>query len=460
VPLPVPQRISFFDDELKLTPSGPDHGEKEQKVGDQDMFGRIVAQHLGPNLQLEDFEVVHYSAGSDAIGDTNVRATAHLYVVFKNQMNGAIALDYAVAMRETLGRLTVAFALDRMQQANEELRDAQSREDFQHRELQARAKLLSEEINNLQSSADKVVELLVPSAWRSLNDWIGVIDRLSDARSGGLQMTGIQPVPAAHNWTPSQYAAALLKLVNYVHEDATSGPISAENAWYAAVKRLTSEPDRFLLGHPMWRCLDRTGIIENSQKEKLNLRDTILNYQRLRDAFVTARNVFGSNGFTLLFVQIAIGARWIKAGGEPAEKIVLDPLLRVDAIVDGMNLLHDTLTQKIMCGMQSVGWELKEGWFRITFQNKRASEFSALCKRIEGIRREKRSRHPGYRQNDMSMSILAALGANEETWSEALDCLEIDMSALLVTRTAKDKSPIACCKGAQDSIELAYKLRS
>lgn len=454
IPLLEAKSLLFYQGDLKMPT-------EKTGIGNQDRFNEIVQQTLGESLELVrgSFDVVHYSAGSDAINDDSVRATAHLYIVF--QKGASVALDYAIAMRETLGRITVAFALERVQMATNDLIESQEREQTQHNELTCKVKELSEEIRNLQAKTDEVIALLAPSVWRCIRDWIPVIGRLFDNKGSELiRIGGLAPIGPDHEWQEEQYAAALLALVNYIYKGPDSSrPSSYLDVWFDESARVRNDLGVFRNAHPLWRSLERLGVLEASAARSLDSVKDVLGDRRLKTAFLHKSNLFSSNAFTILCLQLAIGATKDNALGY-ASPVFVDHALRVDIILDGLNLLHDTLTAKSLCGAQAVKMVLLGDYFTITFRDPRATEFSELCDQMAEFGRAHPRKHPGHRLGSMTMSTFAALGLNEESWAEAIGSVEFDRESRLVFIRNDKTEKIASCQAADDSISLTYKTRN
>jgi hypothetical protein len=456
-PLDPPKCVLFFNSPLEL-PEG-----ESSREGSQSQFSRIVQDTLGSSLALSPtFEVVHYAAGSDAVGDESVRATAHLYVVFQRSTKGLIALDYAIAMRETLGRLAIAFALDRMLKAKEDLKARKREEENQHKKFESEVKRLSDDIRGLQYKANKVISMVTPSVWTSLRNWIPVIRDLSDFhfRDETFVGKGIG-VEGAHPWGPRQWAMALLKLVNATEEDIPSGVSDPVQVWRLLNLDIRQKSQTSRRIHPIWRCLDRMGIPMvpeiDEQWHPNNPTD-----QELRRSLVRNWSAVDSNGFVGLFLLFAIGAKYdpVTQWKIYAKEMLLVKTLKAPVVIDGLNMLHDMLTPE-WSGVRSIGIHMADDGTSLNLQVPLPEpdvQFSKICTRITGLLGA--SDHPGYSDANIGLSVLTSLGVGEECWRDAVTHIEIDASNGVIKRKDDNNRVVAMCVGGNNGLSISYALVS
>jgi hypothetical protein len=472
-----PKIVMINSDQLQLPPL------KADVQGDQAKYKQIVWENLGQVLRLnKQFETIHYSAGSDAIGEANVRATAHLYLVFRREMKDLIALDYILAMRETLARLTITFFLDRMRKtnqalvyANRALADLRVQEQLRHKDFEDHVKTLSREVRGLQETTDKVMNLITPSVWTSLKDWIGVIRDLSDFQNQEKVSLGKRiDVGRSHEWTVEHWGMALLKLVNATDDDISSDINRPSDAWRFLSGRILQQAQDGHRIHPIWRCLNRMGIpmgdaFSVESLARVFCAETPETTTRpegiLRRGLVepSKTRVFDVNGFTGLFLLFALGAEYeqdIHAALCDRKMVLVKPL-DASAVVDGLNLLHDTMNRKEFCGVRSVRLRLSLGAKPVLEVGINdpdlGKNFDKVCQRMEAIKKDSPEVHPGTTSRNTSMAVFAALGLNERSWQDALPGIEIDTSQFLVVRkNPAFQSVAASFVGDSEGIRISY----
>ena len=464
-PLDAPKLVSVYSDQLQLPPIMTDI------QGNQDEYRQVVWQNLGEVLALNQnhFESIHYSAGSDGVGKANIRATAHMYVVFRQKLSDSIALDYTFAMRETLARLTITFALDRMQEANQLLLATRKQEELQHKDFEKNVQALSTEIRDLQAKAEKVTSMVTPSVWASLINWVPVIDKVSSDASKE-EMIGIGTLvntTCAHNWAADQWAIALLKLVNATDSDIPASTKGAVNAWQDLSRRVLEDSANGQRIHPIWRCLHRMGIPMSHRFCKDVIGTIRPKCGNLREGFVEPERlfrVFRSNGFTVLFLLFALGAKYDEDihGDICGTRILLAFPLKADGVIDGINLLIDLVNGKTFGGIQSTSVRFNDGRPQFLEVGITAPElgqhFANVCHRMSIIKSENPLEHPGLRSRTTSMAVFAALGLNQESWKDAITKIEIDEGKLSVMRTDEHGFPLAICAASEQGLTISYRL--
>ncbi len=456
VPLPMPKALSEYKDTLELP------AEEERRQGDQTEYQKIVRDAFVTVLDLSDsFETKHYSAGSDDLGKTPMRATAHLYVVFKKKKDD-LCLDYVLAMRETLSRVTMAYAVDKMQAATKSLKNARQVEKESRKQFEEQVRHLSSQIGVLQTEAEKVISSLTPSVWKSLISWIPWIKKISSSDSRvRVSIGGRISTAALHNWELSQWAMALLKLMDATESDfpADLKIDDAVEAWQFLSKRTFEKSAR--TSHPMWRCLQRMGLPVGEEFSEAAMARFCPKYNHIRDGFSEAeeRGLFIDNDFTMLFLFFAIGASFDRhLSTSCGKQIRLSPMLKAEHVIDGMNRLHDELVDRSPVGIRNAEIKVNQELNQLTVEFKITDfDFGKLCGRM--TKKLERQTHPGWSSRSTSMAVFAALGLNEDTWtSDALNQIQISPQDSRVSRKDESGHEFALCATTESGLLLSYDL--
>ena len=424
------------------------------KEGVQETYRNTVQTWFGKHLSLSPtFNYLHSSAGGEALAHAkshSIRATAHLYVVFQNDIQPET--DYRLAMRELLGRCAVACALTRMEEASKRASLAARREQRNHEHFVNRVEGLDMSVRNLQEAASAVRSMLSQSVWRTLTDWLPLLSELQDDSVKAVTICGVSHPGRHPAWSAEYYAGALLGLANATNDGNLQSVSTWEAKWnHFKNKNLQEEPT----GNPVLRCMDRMGLLEDSWLVRPDDQKWP-NLEHLKDGLVDSRALLANRNITVLFLLFAIGATR-SADSLPGQHVLQFPSQAdVPTIVDGLNRLHDAIVSRTLSGVRVVRIEQEHDSLNIRLDTSASwgKGFANLITKMKEIKRADPEQHPGYARRNISMAVFHAFGLDRASWKEGLG--SIDFLGDRIVRHLGGGGEI-CCEVDAEGFWLRYR---
>lgn len=385
------------------------------KEGCEDLYLSRVQETLAtwfPAIK-EKPTLQHIAAGSDTqYGhlERNRGAVAHMYVVSARELSPSS--EYLHSMREALHHLSMAYALERLHSAAEDLTKAAARERSLSKELQDRFTILSGQMLGVDDSIRAMRRLVYKGPWQAIQQWIREFRRL---------ITDNEPFPlfsqelkGSHDgWTIEHHAAALLTLAAVTPQKDFDGCSSLAQIWTKA-KAFSSQAfnnDRLL------RCLGRLGLLTEE-------RPTWWSLEILKDAFQLP---FADNSASILAMLFCVGGYSIAGSPSPARLFRLANNIQLELVANGLNLLLESLLKYKSCELNQptgLGVSLSHEQLSIqlspvTIDGQIALADGGFQKVATNVdRKTKESSFPDRYKNETAVCSLLALGVDEARWEE------------------------------------------
>jgi len=400
---------------------------EEDKMGDEDLYLQCVRESFQDCYAptSEKHNLLHIAAGSDIHyrhAEKNRGAVAHMYVVSTSQMKPST--EYFRAMREALHHLAMTYALEKLDKAATEIREAATREHTFGEELRERFVQLTGQLMNVEETTRSVRRFLAKTSWHAIEQFVPTLMGFTttDARLTVISKPVIGNHDTWQDWEP----AAKLVLANVKQSDAFFKEQDFSTIWSSARQQFTQlDYDN----DPLLRCLGRLAFLTATTPSWWTL-------DILKSAFLPKRP-FANNEVSLLWLLCCVGASCSTKQWE--ERVRLNDGVRLEVVTNGLNRFLESLLRYNKQPLNSpldinVTLTPTEMALRLSpvILNHQAVTlagvgFTQIFTLAAGKIRQ--DRYPGMQQDETTMCMLYSLGLDETQWAILREHVEIDMTA-------------------------------
>jgi hypothetical protein len=456
--------------------------------GDEGIYGQVLLDHFGsihpPAAPGGRYGQLHLAGGCDTHylnEEISIGAVAHMYIAFKGERKDNYLFNHV--MRAMLSRLAMSFSLEEMSKQAEDIRRRAEDERRRQNRLLKRVTELDVAIHQVEEAARGVRSIIQRNVWHILKDWIGV---LADLFTPDKPKTICEvEVSGRHkHWDQKLFAASLLYLVSATNNEKMERTSSLVDRWHYYRKNIYPlEANE----NPIWRCLQRRGMLEDDTLNKL-----VAGGENL---LVSWKDGLGkvkpeSNGASVLLLLFAIGAKADPDTEIGARKFYLHQSLNITVMANGLNHLFEAMLEhnskqtgadptqigavgRITRESQAIiGIEFRKSkpsakndilsicFSPITADGQEytvitADGFSVVRSKINeliGLHR------PEEGSNDTSFGVIEALGIDRNNWSDHRDSVRVTDSTVELRAADNPAEVISWAEHLNGKFCLSYKL--